>query len=130
MRAVLGVVPEAVASLLQVDPQLVAVVGCRGKSGPALGGTEYRLMPSACRLRNFLLQNRRELINIHEHLLACGLGLANSSGRSLTNETRLISKRLAACVSARDGHTDTRFKAEVQIESKLAAIAPEFCIGP
>jgi len=22
----------------------------RGKSGPALGGTEYRLMPSACRL--------------------------------------------------------------------------------
>jgi len=23
---------------------------CRGKSGPALGGTEYRLMPSACRL--------------------------------------------------------------------------------
>ena len=25
-------------------------VGCRGKSGPALGGTEYRLMPSACRL--------------------------------------------------------------------------------
>jgi len=24
--------------------------GGRGKSGPALGGTEYRLMPSACRL--------------------------------------------------------------------------------
>ena len=23
---------------------------CRSKSGPALGGTEYRLMPSACRL--------------------------------------------------------------------------------
>ena len=27
----------------------VTVLG-RGKSGPALGGTEYRLMPSACRL--------------------------------------------------------------------------------
>ena len=24
--------------------------GYRGKSGPALGGTEYRLMPSACPL--------------------------------------------------------------------------------
>ena len=28
----------------------VCVVVTRGKSGPALGGTEYRLMPSACRL--------------------------------------------------------------------------------
>jgi len=27
-----------------------AVVAPRGKSGPALGGTEYRLMPSAYRL--------------------------------------------------------------------------------
>jgi len=26
------------------------IVYCMGKSGPALGGTEYRLMPSACRL--------------------------------------------------------------------------------
>ena len=25
-------------------------IASRGKSGPALGGTEYRLMPSACRL--------------------------------------------------------------------------------
>ena len=24
--------------------------GSMGKNGPALGGTEYRLMPSACRL--------------------------------------------------------------------------------
>ena len=29
---------------------LVLLQLARGKSGPALGGTEYRLMPSACRL--------------------------------------------------------------------------------
>ena len=42
----------------QSDPSYVSrllarsecLPGGRGKSGPALGGTEYRLMPSACRL--------------------------------------------------------------------------------
>jgi len=33
--------------VLRHDPAREA---SRGKSGPALGGTEYRLMPSACRL--------------------------------------------------------------------------------
>jgi len=33
-----------------VTPATLKRAATRGKSGPALGGTEYRLMPSACRL--------------------------------------------------------------------------------
>ena len=34
----------------EMSPQNCPVPRGRGKSGPALGGTEYRLMPSVCRL--------------------------------------------------------------------------------